>query len=133
MVLSQNMNTINLETILPWSAPKEVVTKFGKRILRKSAPNETFSNAWKSSKDALKAAGIGWSKDQKTGEWEVCWWMPISLEQAAQEQAAVAASWATDADIEIPVPAGLAYLPFQRAGIQFALKRFGLLSNSDSA
>src|SRR5579864_789018 len=32
-------------------------------------------------------------------------------------------SRATDADIQIPVPAGLAYLPYQKAGIAYALRR----------
>lgn len=36
---------------------------------------------------------------------------------------ALAASRATDADVEIPVPEGLAYLPFQRGGIAFASSR----------
>lgn len=36
---------------------------------------------------------------------------------------ALAASRATDADVEIPVPAGLAYLGYQRAGIAFATGR----------
>jgi SWI/SNF-related matrix-associated actin-dependent regulator 1 of chromatin subfamily A len=35
----------------------------------------------------------------------------------------VAASSAHDADVEIPVPDGLAYLPFQRAGIAYAASR----------
>lgn len=42
---------------------------------------------------------------------------------AAATTEALAASRATDADIEIPVPAGLAYLGYQRAGIAFATGR----------
>lgn len=34
---------------------------------------------------------------------------------------------ATDADISIPSPKGLEYLPFQKAGVQYALKRRGTL------
>lgn len=33
----------------------------------------------------------------------------------------------TDSDIEIPVPAGLAYLPYQKAGIAYAAKRTNVL------
>lgn len=40
-----------------------------------------------------------------------------------QTKAAIAASRATDADISIPAPTSLSYLPFQRAGIAFALAR----------
>lgn len=50
----------------------------------------------------------------------------IRTSAGAQEQSLVA-SRATDADVEIPVPAGLAYLPFQRAGIAFATARANVL------
>lgn len=47
--------------------------------------------------------------------------------QASNEQqskaAALAASRATDSDAVIPVPDGLAYLPYQKAGIAFAMER----------
>jgi SWI/SNF-related matrix-associated actin-dependent regulator 1 of chromatin subfamily A len=36
---------------------------------------------------------------------------------------ALEASHATEADIQIPVPSGLAYLPYQKAGIAYALRR----------
>ena len=36
---------------------------------------------------------------------------------------AIADSQAVDADIEIPVPAGLSYLPYQKAGIAYATQR----------
>lgn len=35
----------------------------------------------------------------------------------------LAASRATDSNVEVPVPAGLAYLPYQRAGISYAMNR----------
>lgn len=37
----------------------------------------------------------------------------------------IEASRATDADADIPCPAGLSYLGYQRAGILFALRVFG--------
>lgn len=37
--------------------------------------------------------------------------------------AVVAASWAEDTDAKFPAPDGLAYMPFQRAGIEYAAKR----------
>jgi SWI/SNF-related matrix-associated actin-dependent regulator 1 of chromatin subfamily A len=89
-------------------------------------------------KDIVKAAGARWNPDRK------CWWTDkpevaeklaqgdaaavaaINAErQAAHERAqrAVDASRATDAAIDLPVPEGLAYKPYQRAGIAFALDR----------
>lgn len=46
----------------------------------------------------------------------------VQAEQAKAE-ASLIESRATDADIDIPVPKGLNYLPYQKAGIQYALQR----------
>lgn len=46
---------------------------------------------------------------------------PVTIDNAA-----LLASRATDADIFIPAPKGLHYLPFQKAGIAFCLQKFGL-------
>jgi SNF2 family DNA or RNA helicase len=48
----------------------------------------------------------------------------VHLENAeAIRQTSVDASWAEDSDVDIPAPEGLAYMPFQRAGIDYASKR----------
>jgi SWI/SNF-related matrix-associated actin-dependent regulator 1 of chromatin subfamily A len=39
--------------------------------------------------------------------------------------AAIEASRATNSEVDFPCPAGLNYLPYQKAGIAFALKVFG--------
>lgn len=49
------------------------------------------------------------------------------LSFASRREAALAASRASDASIEIPAPAGMTYRPFQRAGIAYALGREGTL------
>lgn len=41
----------------------------------------------------------------------------------AIRKAAIDASWAEDTTAEFPAPEGLAYMPFQRAGIEYAAKR----------
>lgn len=76
-----------------------------------------------------KQAGFRWDPERKM------WWTSF-VETAAKlakyadasasskingHQETVASSRATDADIEIPAPDGLSYLPFQRAGIAYAL------------
>lgn len=84
-------------------------------------------------KDVVKAAGFRWDPVMKY------WWTnseavalrladpekaaAVLAEKRAETAAAVAASRAGDAEIEIPVPDGLSYLPFQRAGIAYALAR----------
>ena len=116
---------IDLERLCAWSAPREVRTGQGPRLLRTAPPSDEFKRLFGSAKSPgpaqaeLRAAGMGWGKDYKTQEWQVCWWQPLSREQAAAVNAAVEASRATDADVEIPVPPGLAYLPFQKAGIAY--------------
>lgn len=83
-------------------------------------------------REVPKAAGFRWSPDRR------CWWTADKSRAAklvryaddtlraelegieAERQATIAASAATDADMAIPCPEGLSYLPFQRAGIAFA-------------
>lgn len=117
---------MNPETLCEWSAPKEVQTKYGPRILRKAQPSEAFSAAWKSQKDALKALGLGWSKDERTGEWAVTWWMKLDAQTTAKREEAKAASAQSSSDFNPPCPEGLAYLPFQRAGIEYILRTFAV-------
>jgi SWI/SNF-related matrix-associated actin-dependent regulator 1 of chromatin subfamily A len=113
---------IDIATLCAWGAPKSVSTKTGPRILRTAPPNDAFSRLWKSpEKAALQSAGLGWSKDNRTGEWKICWWQADAETQAKQETA-IEASKAQDSDIEIPVPEGLSYLPYQRSGIAWAIQ-----------
>lgn len=95
-------------------------------------------------KDLVKAAGFRFDPDRKV------WWTTSEqiaakvarpdaveainaerAEAARKAQAAIEASRATDANVEIPVPAGLAYLPYQRAGIAYCMERDGALIGDD--
>ena len=81
-----------------------------------------------------KSAGFRWDREKK------CWYttdeavvVALSDPEAAAKlkaqreaaelakQESIAASRAQDSEAEIPVPDGLAYLPYQKAGIAFAL------------
>ena len=118
-----------LEALLPWGTAREVPTKYGPRILRKCKLNgdehsERFWNAWRAGKEQLKAAGIGVGKnDYEGGDWEATWWREIPAEIASERKAAVEASRSNDAEIDVPCPEGRAYMPFQRGGIAYAMKR----------
>lgn len=90
-------------------------------------------------KDAAKAAGFRWEPNKRV------WWTTDSkraarlttyadaeckavLERvAADVERTVAASQATSADISLPCPEGLAYMPFQRAGIAYGMQRPNVL------
>lgn len=88
------------------------------RTVRSAAPTPEFWELWRARKDDVKAAGYEVSKYK--GSWQVSEW---TRPDAAEVEARVEASRATDAEIDIPVPDGLDYLPFQRAGIAYALGR----------
>jgi SWI/SNF-related matrix-associated actin-dependent regulator 1 of chromatin subfamily A len=89
-------------------------------------------------KDIVKAAGCRWNPDRRT------WWTDktdvaeklaqgdaaavaaINAERIAKhqrEQASIEASRAASADIAVPAPQGLAYLPYQLAGVAYAQAR----------
>ncbi len=83
-----------------------------------------------------KGAGFLWDKEAR------CWWTKFAdraeklilyadqtaraeIERWKQDRAeTIAASRATDAEIDVPAPVGLAYYGFQRAGVAYALAAF---------
>ena len=94
------------------------MTSSGERVVCAAYPNDDFWRAWKNNNKGLIDLGI-YPKKVK-GRWQVRWWKPISAEE---EERTIAESRAKDCDIEIPAPAGLSYLPFQKAGIYYINKR----------
>lgn len=86
-------------------------------------------------KDIPKSAGFRWDNDEKvwyTGdvrtaltlkEYADSACLQRLAESAREVSEAFSASHATDADLIIPAPAGFEYLPFQKAGIAYALRR----------
>ena len=119
------MSTLALDTLTAWSAPKAVRTKAGNRILRTGPTTEKFWTVYRANKEVLKAAGISVGKTRE-GNWEACWWLP-DQERDQAETTSRQASRATDADVDVPRPSGLDYLPYQRAGIAYAMVRPAVL------
>ena len=91
-----------------------------------------------SDKDIVKAAGARWNPDRRV------WWTDKAevaerlaqgdaaavaainadrIAKAARDQASIEASRAATADIAVPAPQGLAYLPYQLAGVAYAQAR----------
>ena len=104
------------------SQARIVMTRQGERSVQDGAPTEAFWAAWRADKETLKRSGYSVSKTDH-GEWKVSLWRPTS--DPAARQATTEASRATDAAIDLPIPAGLELMPFQRAGVSFALRVFG--------
>jgi SWI/SNF-related matrix-associated actin-dependent regulator 1 of chromatin subfamily A len=108
---------------LTWTAPKEVNTAYGPRLLRKASGDlSAFWDAWRADKDALKNQGYSVSKSP-SGNWEVAHWGRLDQAEVAKREQTVEASRAHDADINVPCPQGRTYFPFQRAGIGYMLGR----------
>jgi len=87
--------------------------------------------------DKFKFKRAGWTWNRKTKGWvtgntEKARLLAKFAVGAAKEhlegaelvrQAMVDASWAEDTDKDFPAPDGLAYMPFQKAGIEYAINR----------
>lgn len=112
---------MNLNQLLNWTPAKRQMTMRGEKLVSQAAPNQAFWAVWREQKETLKAAGISVSK---VGEaFVVTRYEDLGAEHQAKLAEAREASRATDAQIAIPAPEGLAYLPYQRAGIAFACQR----------
>ena len=103
-----------MELNLNWS--EETVHTDG-RFVSTAFPTKEFWTVWREKKSAVKAAG--YSVRKVDNAWVVT--------RYRDNNEAIADSQATDADIDIPVPAGLSYLPYQKAGIAYAIKRSATL------
>ena len=108
-------------------------------MLIKKSENRWVAESTYQEKDILKAARWRWNPDIKK------WWTDDrdkaarliefadadaqgELQKIAEERVAkLNASSATDADIAVPAPEGLEYMPFQRAGIAFGMGRDNVL------
>ena len=103
-----------MELKLDWS--KETVHTDG-RFVSTANPTSEFWDVWREKKAAIKAAGyvVGKVNDK------------FVVTRYRDNDQAIADSQAVDADIEIPVPAGLSYLPYQKAGISYAMQRSSTL------
>lgn len=72
-----------------------------------------------------------WTRRPETAARLAAYADPDAKAALSEHQHAVKMSWATDADIEIPVPDYLDYLPYQRAGIAYMHGREGTLLGDD--
>lgn len=114
---------------LNWSDPTPCTTETGRPAVRRTAPaTDAFWTIYRTNKADLLKSGYRVRKNDATGQWSVIHVAP-AVDAEAKVAAAIEASHATDADaaaIKAP-PAGLAYLPYQRAGIRFGADRRSVL------
>lgn len=70
--IDKNLKKSPLESLAQWSAPRQVNTARGPRMVRSAEPDDLFWAAWRKDKDYLKSQGISLSKYQ--GYWQASWW-----------------------------------------------------------
>lgn len=116
---------LKIESLAAWGDPIEVDTVNGPKRLRKAVPTDRFWDAWRSDKPGLKESGVSVGKDRLTGSWSLTWWLPLDEEMEKERAEVSALSRATGSDLDVPAPEGLSYLPYQVAGIEYALRVFG--------
>lgn len=118
-----NLSTISMVhaiEALPWGAYKEIHTKTG--ILRRKVMTpvpRTFWDFWKSSKELMQAQGYTMKKHE--GNWFAIRYAELIKPEAMARL--LEESNAKDCDAKLLVPPGLAYRPFQRAGIKYCIDR----------
>ena len=69
-------------------------------------------------------AKLWWTNDHRKAESLIDYMAASALDARAAWKETLQASRATDSEIVIPAPDGLEYLPYQKAGIAYALKSF---------
>lgn len=109
---------------LKFGPPREVVTKLGPRITRDAKPSPELMGLWQEDPQPLRAQGYTlsqWPKD--TGPWKVTKWEKVPEKIIIERQQSKELSRATDANINIPCPDGLAFFGYQKAGVAFAYGR----------
>ncbi len=116
---------------LTWTDKGQKRTDAGHhRRLFEARSTVAFDNAWKG-RDRQALRDMGYASQPGDGCWMAQFWARPTAEQeaaaAAAATASIKASRATDADVEIAAPPGLAYLPYQIAGIAYAMARNGTL------
>lgn len=113
---------------LSFTPPKRVNTKLGERLVSSASPTPEFWAAWKIYKDEIKKSGYSVTKDN--GAWMVTRWESPNEDLVEEKAQTKELSRAKDLDVEIPVPDGLEYLGFQKAGIWFAKDKDTLIADS---
>lgn len=118
------MNKEQIEQLATFSKVKEIPTKFGPRLLRTAEPTDAFSKAWKEREVELRADGLSWRKDQNTQQWVICWWAKLDETEVQKRQEIKQKSLVSDSNFTPPTPEGLSCLPYQRAGVEYAMAAF---------
>lgn len=106
---------------LQFSERQQTMNTVGLCWMAEAVPTDEWRKAWMVDSRRLIHRGYTW----KGGQSPVRYWKKVHTEE--ELEAFRAASRAEDANIDIPRPAGLEFMPFQRAGVARALQLEGCL------
>lgn len=106
---------------LRWSKLREVATKRGPRIATSARPSPEVIELFRG--DAEEMQKLGYALGEYQGKPQITFWQELPKEELENRQETRELSRAVDANIEIPVPEGLALLGYQKAGVMFAINR----------
>ncbi len=113
---------------LKFSAPVETATKKGPRMRSHANLKLPLIPLLEEHRNKLWDLGYALGEwPRASGKWTLTKWELVPEKIIVQRQEAKLASRATDADINVPCPEGLAYLGYQRAGIAFGHERPAVL------
>lgn len=110
---------------LPWSPPKRTLSERGEVDLLTTPATADFWNVYRSFRSTMRDLGIS-PKKMPDESWLVRWYRPLPAEEQQKAEQEVEQSRAMDADVDIPVPPGMVLRGYQKAGVAFAMARFGL-------
>src|ERR1700722_6341871 len=100
----------------PFGPAKEVNTKRGPRLVSECRATQELKDLFFGPQGSvIRAAGVSFNEWQ--GKEKFALWQEITAERVAAKVAAIESSRAASTEIELPVPQGLASLPYQRAGL----------------
>lgn len=112
--------------MLDFNEPKKVQTAYGPKMLRTAVVPDSFWGFYRDNKEFLKEHGYTLTK--KNNQWKMNHWASIDSEEWEKKaKLSIEESRADDANILVPCPEGEEWLPYQKAGVNFAFKRKGTL------
>ena len=111
---------LDAQDMLPWNGGRVTTTARGVRRKRTAPASSAFLRLWDDpcTRPTLVDKGLGLDGARTRNPPVALWWCPVELDRDAINESRI-----TRSDAHLLAPAGQAYMPFQKAGIGYALKR----------
>jgi SWI/SNF-related matrix-associated actin-dependent regulator 1 of chromatin subfamily A len=123
MIISKS----HIESEFAWSEAKRLVTKFGKIVDLRKAPDRLSSREfYNAHRDQLGSHGVklGPKYKAKDNSLEFTWWIEVPQSEIRAREEAAERSRSSESTLVVPMPSGLSLYPYQVAGVEYATKAF---------